>query len=140
MALIARYLIDTSVSARMNIAVVAKLVVPLIESGEVATCASLDAEALYSARSSEDYEKRRELRREAYEYLPTDDGHWHRAFAIQRELARRGMPRTVGIADLLTAVIAAEHRLVLYHYDADFEIIAAVIDLNQRWIVPRGSL
>ncbi|MGW4739890.1 PIN domain-containing protein [Nocardia xishanensis] len=79
-------------------------------------------------------------RRAAYEYLPTDDEHWQRAFAIQRELARRGRHREVGIADLITAVLAMEHRLVLVLYDADFETVATVIDSSHRWVVPRGSL
>ena len=29
-------------------------------------------------------------RREAYEFLPTDDGHWRRAFDAQRLLVARG--------------------------------------------------
>jgi predicted nucleic acid-binding protein len=37
---------------------------------------------------------------------------WQRAFDAQRELARTGGQRAVGIADLLTAVLACAHRLV----------------------------
>ncbi|TLF76021.1 PIN domain-containing protein [Nocardia cyriacigeorgica] len=140
MALTARYVIDTSAAARMSNAEVADRLTPLITGGLVATCATLDAEALYSARNPAQYEQLRADRRAAYEYLPTDDEHWQRAFAIQRELARRGKHRAVGIADLITAVLTAEHRLVLIHYDADFETVASVIDLNHRWVVPRGSL
>ncbi|MEV6278086.1 PIN domain nuclease [Nocardia sp. NPDC051832] len=140
MAVTARFLIDTSAAAHLEKEAVQQRLAPLITRGLVATCASLDAEALYSARSPADYEKVRANRRAAYEYLPTDDEHWQRAFAIQRELARGGRHRTVGIADLLTAVLAGQHRLVLIHYDADFETVASVIDLNHRWVVPRGSL
>lgn len=106
----------------------------------MATCATLDAEALYSACSPAHYEQLRADRRAAYEYLPADDEHWQRAFAIQRELARIGKHRVMGMADLLTAVLAVEHRLVLVHYDADFESVAAVTDLHHRWVAPRGSL
>ncbi len=56
MALIARYLLDTSAAARMQHSLVAARLVPLIESGVVASCAILDAEALYSARSPAEYE------------------------------------------------------------------------------------
>lgn len=112
---------------------------PLISGGVVATCATLDAEALYSARSPAEYEQLWADRRAAYEYLPTEEGHWQRAFKAQRELARTGRHRAVGIADLLTAVLAAEHRLMLLHYDADFEIAGEVIDVEHRWVVPRGS-
>lgn len=94
---------------------------------------------LFSARGAGEYERVRAARRESYEYLPTDDEHWQRAFAVQREPARAGRHREVGIADLLTSVPAVEHRLVLVHYDADFETVASVIDLNHQWVVPRGS-
>jgi len=43
---------------------------PLISGGVVATCATLDAEALYSARNPGEYEQLRADRRSAYEYLP----------------------------------------------------------------------
>ena len=57
MALIARYLVDTSAVARMRDPEVAERLSPLIEAGLVATTASLDAEALYSARNPLDYEQ-----------------------------------------------------------------------------------
>jgi predicted nucleic acid-binding protein len=139
-ALIARFLIDTSAAARMGVPAVAERVAPLISGGVVATCATLDAEALYSARSPAEYEQLWADRSAAYEYLPTEDGHWQRAFEAQRELARTGRHRAVGVADLLTAVLAAEHRLTVLHYDADFEIAGEVIDAERRWVVPRGSL
>ena len=140
MALIARYLIDTSAAARMTDPIVRARLEPLIVGGVVATCAILDAEALYSARNPVDYEQIRSDRSIAYEYLPTDDEHWHEAFNAQRELARTGRHRAVGIADLLTAVLAAEHRLTLVHYDADFDIAAEVIDFDHRWVTHRGTL
>ena len=140
MAVIARYLIDTSAAARMRHAAVAERVAPLIEGGLVATCATLDAEALYSARDPADYEQIRSDRRVAYEYLPTDDRHWQAAFDAQRELARAGRHRAGGIADLLTAVLAGEHHITLVHYDADFDIAAEVLSFDARWVAPRGSL
>src|SRR4051812_36326424 len=67
----------------MRLAAVADRLGPLITGGLVGTCAGLDAEALYSTRSPAEYEQVRADRREAYEYLPTDDGHWQRAFDAQ---------------------------------------------------------
>jgi predicted nucleic acid-binding protein len=139
-ALIARFLIDTSAASRMRLETVAERLEPLITGGLVATCASLDAEALYSARSSGEYEQVRADRRAAYEYLPTDDEHWQRAFDAQRLLARTGRHRAVGIADLLSAVLAAEHGMTVLHYDADFEIAAEVLTFAHRWVLPRGSV
>lgn len=104
-----------------------------------ATCATLDAEALYSARSPAEYEQIRGDRRDAYQYLPTDDDVWQRALDAQRSLAGTGRHRAVGIAGLLTAVLAAEHGLTIVHYDGDFEIAAEVLAFEHRWVLPRGS-
>lgn len=140
MAVTARFLVDTSAFARMRHSEVASEIAPLIEAGLVATCAAFDAEALYSARNPVEYEQVRADRRALFEYLPTNDEHWHSAFAVQRELARSGRHRAVGIHDLLASVLAVEHRLVLLHYDADFDTVASVVDLNHRWVAPRGTL
>ena len=93
----------------MRLAAVADRLDPLVTAGLVATRAGLDAEAFYSARSPAEYEQVRADRREAYEYLATDDVHRRRAFDAQGLLACRGRQRAVGIIDLLTAVLAAEH-------------------------------
>lgn len=134
MALIARYLIDTSAAARMRRAEVASYVGPIIESGQVATWAGLDAEALHSARTPADYERVRSNRRAAYEYLPADDEHWQAAFNAQRVLARAGQHRAVGVIDLLTAVLAQRHDLTVVHHDRDFDLLATVIDFRHRWV------
>lgn len=140
MALIARFFIDTSAAARMHVPLVAARVSPLIEAGTVATCAVLDAEALCRAGSPALYEQVRADRWAAYEYVPTDDEHWSQAFDAQCALARTGQHRAVGIADLLTCVLAAEHRLTVVHYDADFELAATVVNFGHRWVAPRGSV
>jgi predicted nucleic acid-binding protein len=138
-AVIAGFLIDTSAAARMRLAAVSDRLEPLITGGLVATCAGLDAEALYSTRSPAEYEQVRADRGEGYEYLPTDDGHWQRAFDAQRLMARMGRHRAVGIIDLLTAVLAAEHGVTIVHYDADFEMAAEVLEFEHRWVLPRGT-
>jgi predicted nucleic acid-binding protein len=139
-ALIARFLIDTSAAARMRHPEVSQRLRALIEGGVVATTASLDAEALYSARGPAEYEQLWADRRVAYEYLPTDDDHWQTALGAQRALATTGQHRAVGMADLLTATLAAAHKLAVVHYDADFETAATVLAFEHRWVLPRGSL
>jgi len=138
-ALIARYLIDTSAAARMRHPQVSPRLRPLIEGGVVATTASLDAEALYSASSPSEYEQLWADRRAAYEYLPTNDEHWQTALGAQRELAGTGRHRAVGMADLLTATLAAAHQLTVIHYDADFETAATVLTFQHQWVLARGS-
>ncbi|OBA78644.1 twitching motility protein PilT [Mycobacterium sp. 1164966.3] len=140
MALIARYIVDTSAAARMQHPGVSQRIVPLIAAGLVATTAALDAEALYSARTSVEYEQRWAVRRDAYEYLPTGDEHWHIALGAQRDLARVGMHRSVGMTDLLTAALAAAHNLTVIHYDANFDIATTVLAFQHQWVIPRGAL
>jgi predicted nucleic acid-binding protein len=139
-AVIARFMIDTSAAARMSVAAVRARLEPLIKAGVVATCATLDTEALYSARNLAEYERIMADRSTSYEHLPIDDEHWTLAFRAQHRLAESGRHRAVGIAGLLTAVVAAAHAVAIVHYDADFEIAADVIDVDHRWVAERGSL
>jgi predicted nucleic acid-binding protein len=140
MALTARFFVDTSAAARMSNRLVAEKLSPLVEAGLVASCAVLDAEALYSARSADEYETLRADRFAAYEYVPTNDEHWQAALNAQRLLAQTGRHRSLGIADLLTSVLAGVNRLTVLHYDADFEIAATVVEFEQRWVAARGTL
>jgi predicted nucleic acid-binding protein len=139
-ALTARFLVDTSASARMNRPTVAELVGPIIDSGLVATTPVLDAEAFYSARSPGEFARLRDRRRSAYEYLPTNDEHWQAALEAQFQLALSGRHRSVGIADLLTAAVAEAHRLIVLHYDSDFDTAATVLDFQHRWVAKPGTL
>jgi predicted nucleic acid-binding protein len=138
-ALIAEYLVDTSAAARMRHPAISAVLAPLIEAGLVATTASLDAEALYSARNPNEYEQLWSDRGTSYEYLPTDDEHWQAALGAQRALARAGRHQSVGVADLLTAVLATAHHLTVIHYDADFDTAATVLAFQHQWVIPRGT-
>lgn len=94
-------------------------------------------ELLYSARSSDDYDARRE------DLLSLPWFHFTqavaaRALTIQRELAGRGQHRRP-IPDLLVAATALEHDAVVLHYDRDFDLIAEVTGLSARWIIPAGT-
>lgn len=111
-----------------------------IRAGLVATTAVLDAEALFSARSADEFAQLRDDRRIAFEYLPTDDEDWQVATDAQLRLAERGSHRSVGIIDMLTAVMAHNHRLTVLHYDADFETAATVLDFEHRWVAQPGTL
>jgi predicted nucleic acid-binding protein len=113
---------------------------PLIGAGLVATCAALDFEALYSARTPAEYKHVLDDRALAYEYLPTNDVDWRRALDVQRELATRGQLRSVGMPDLLIAAVAERERVVLVHYDSDFDTIASVTGQPTAWAAPRGSV
>ena len=140
MAIVAAYLVDTSAAARMSHPDVAVVVAPLISRGLIATCATLDFEALYSARTPSEYEQVRSRRRATYEYLPTNDIDWHRALDVQRQLASRSQLRAVGMPDLLIAAVAERERVTVVHYDADFDTIESITGQPMQWVAPRGSL
>ena len=140
MAVVARYLVDTSAAARMHHERVAQRLAPLITAGLVATCAPLDFEALFSARSPQDYEQIRADRRAAYEYLPVLDEHWQRALDVQRSLAGDSRHRDVGLSDLLVAAVAEQHRITVLHYDSDYDTISEITDLQSQWVVERGDI
>ena len=69
-----------------------------------------------------------EDRRAAYEYVATNDEHWQSALNAQRQLARLGQHRAVGVADLLTAVLAAALNLTVVHFVSDFDTAARVLE------------
>lgn len=140
MAVTAQYLVDTSAAARMNHPMVERTVGPMIDSGMVATTAVLDYEAFFSARSPAEFARLRDRRKLAYEYLPTNDQHWQRALDAQFRLAQAGRHRSVGIADLLTGVLAEAHQLTVLHYDSDFDTAATVLDFHHRWVAEPGTL
>jgi predicted nucleic acid-binding protein len=139
-AVVARYLVDTSAASRMHHERVAERVAPLITAGLVATCAPLDFEALFRARGPQDYEQIRADRRSAYEYLPVLDEHWQRALHVQRSLAGVSRHRGVGLSDLLVAAVAEQHRITVLHYDSDYDTISELTELQAQWVVRRGDI
>jgi predicted nucleic acid-binding protein len=58
----------------------------------------------------------------------------------QRILARTERHRAVGIADLLTAALAAEYGMTVLHYEPDFEISDRSPTFAHRWVLPRKSV
>lgn len=136
--MIAQYLADKSAWSRMNKAVVADRLAPLIEQGLVGTCGILDLELLVSARSGSEHAQLRIERRYSMERLSMPDEIWDRAIEVQGELAHAGQHRAVKLPDLLIAATAERHDVTVLHYDADFDRIAAVTGQPTDWIVPSG--
>ena len=61
------------------------------------------------------------------------------ALMVQRSLALAGH-RGRKIVDLLVAAAARRLRLVVLHYDRDFDYIAQITGQPCEWIAPAGSL
>lgn len=135
----ARYLIDKSALARMPLPPVRARLEPIIESGEAATCAIVDLEVLYSARSYAEYQKILDRRALAYASVPVTEDVMRRAIDVQRTLARRGHHR-IPIPDLIIAAAAESAKLIVLHYDADYDRIARATGQPMEWVVKRGSV
>ena len=132
------YLADKSALARMTHAAVAERLAPLILGGQVATCAVIDLEVLYSARSLDDYEQIR-AERTALPSLAMTEEIAARAVDVHPRLARRGQHR-VPVPDLLIAATAEINSVAVVHYDADYDLIADATGQPAEWVAPRGSL
>ena len=61
-----------------------------------------------------------------------------RAIHLHHALARRGQHR-IPIPDLIISAAALVAGLVVLHYDADFERIAAVGGAPHEWVAQQGS-
>jgi predicted nucleic acid-binding protein len=138
MALSARYLADKSALARFPVPAVEARLRPLIEDGDVATCAIVDLEILYSSRNLTDYEGVLQ-ERVSLDAAPITPDVMSMAIDLQHGLARRGQHR-LPIPDLIISAAAKLANLVVLHYDSDFERIAAVGGAAQEWVVPKGSV
>ena len=133
-----RFLTDTSVWARVGAPRVREVMDRLAGRGLIATCGVIDLEVLYSARSASDHARALRHHRSLGQ-LPMPDGLWWRAVEVQGLLARRGHHRAASIPDLLIAATAEHHGAVVLHYDADFDLIAAVTGQPARWVARGGA-
>lgn len=135
------YLADTSAWHRSIHAEVAAVWERHLSDDAIATCSQVRLEILYSARNLEAYgELAAEL--EALHQLPCGEDQFDRALEIQHALARRGglHHRSVKIADLVIAASAEAAGAVLWHYDEDYDRVAAITGQATEWVAPRGSL
>lgn len=135
-----RYIADKSALTRIRRPEVAAVLEPRILAGEVATCGVIELEILYSARSHADFVQTRATRSQAFESIPMVQADIDRAMDVMEQLAKRGQHRAVSLPDLLIAAVAERSRLIVIHYDADYDLVAVVTGQPMQWVVPRGSV
>lgn len=136
---VTNYLIDTSATSRVGLnQAIADRVGGLLDAGLAYTCAILDLEALYSARSPTDYRQIQNFRG-AFIYVDTDEKQFNTALETQSELAAQSMHRSRSLPDLIIAAVAAHYNLTVLHYDHDYDIIAKVTGQPTEWVVPRPA-
>lgn len=139
MGLGAYFLGDTSAVARVTKPAVAQRLIPLIEAGLVARCTITDLEAGVSARNGRDWKRTRHVR-SSWPQATIDQDVMDRAFEVQGALAVEGLHRTVKLGDLLIAAAAERARLVVLHYDRDFDRIATITGQPTEWVAPPGTV
>lgn len=133
-----RYLVDTSVFARLTKPSVAIAFAPLAAGRQVALSCPVAFELAYSARSPGDYTAIAE-RLESFPSVPTTDGDHQRALGLQATLAATSRHRALSLVDALVAATAEARGLIVLHYDGDFELVAEITGQSHEWIVPRGT-
>ena len=134
-------LADTSVWARRAAGPIADRWDAETLEDSIAITPMVRMEVLYTARSARDYVAI-DSELDALHQVPCDEAAFARALDVQRALAHKGglHHRSAGIADLLIAAAAELAGATMWHYDEDFDRIAAVTGQPTQWIVPRGSI
>ena len=136
-----RFLFDTSAVVRViRNRDVAGQWQPHISAGVVGLCPINELELLYSARSKADREEQLELLTTAFAWVAVPDRVFTRAAEVQAGLTERGTHRSAGVVDLMVAATAELSRLVLVHYDHDFDEVVNVTAQPALWLAPRGSI
>jgi predicted nucleic acid-binding protein len=140
MAAVASHLADTSALARLSQPAVSAVLSPLIEAGLVATCGVIEFELGWATRNSAEFDQVRADRDAGYEWLATHDEDWRRALDVQASLWHGGRVRAVGFPHLMIAAVAERERVMLLHYDGDYDLIAEITRQPMQWVVPRGTV
>jgi predicted nucleic acid-binding protein len=132
------HLVDTSVISRLGEPAVRAIVEPLTAAGHVGRSGITDLEVGHGSRNAREWDQdMADL--SVFKLVETTAEHVRRARQVQRLLASRGQ-RGRKIPDLLIAAAAEQDRLVLLHYDSDFDLIAKVTGQRCEWVVPAGTI
>ncbi|UJP09580.1 PIN domain-containing protein [Microbacterium sp. KUDC0406] len=141
------FLVDNSVLQRVHRSVpVKEALTELLAAGDFGGCLPQLLEEGYSARSADEHAILLDANRRAKIFLPPDGRVAEIAVDLQSRLFNSGAGRSVGVSDLQIAATAIRHtdeaqRVVVVHYDADFENVARIApEFAHRWIVPHGSV
>jgi hypothetical protein len=134
-----RFLADKSALARLRHPAVDRRLTPLLLAGDVARCAIIDLEILYSARAHADFVEIL-AERSGLPSVAVSQEDFERAIDVMGSLARQGKHRAASIPDLLIAAVAERAQLAVLHYDRDFDLIASITGQPVEWIVEAGSV
>lgn len=135
-----RYLADKSALTRRETRPeVRALIEPMLLAGQIATCAIVDLELLYSASRPTLYANLASALR-SLPRVPVTEPALDRALEVQGLLAERSQHRGVPLPDLIVAACAEHAGLAVLHFEADFDRIAEITGQPTSWVMPRGSV
>ena len=132
------HLVDTSVLTRLHRRDVVEVVEPLAAAGQLGRASISDLEVGFSARNAAEWDRLMDAL-EAFDVVEIAAGHFERARQVQRSLADRGL-RGRKVPDLLVAAAAEAEKLVVLHYDGDFDLISDATGQPTVWVVPSGTI
>jgi predicted nucleic acid-binding protein len=132
------HLLDTSVLTRLREPTVREAIEPRVQLGQLARAGISDLEIGFSARNDAEWDRLLDAV-DAFDLVETTVEHVRRAKQVQRLLASK-QQRGRKLPDLLVAAAAEARGLTVLHYDADFDLIAAVTSQSCEWVVPAGSV
>jgi predicted nucleic acid-binding protein len=131
------YLADTSAWNRST--ALADLWQALLSANDIATCAPVRLELLYSARGRAEYSALDD-ELSTLPHLALDETAASLAERTQRALADTAQHRGPKPLDLLVAAVAEANDAIVLHYDRHFDVIARVTGQRTEWVARRGSL
>jgi hypothetical protein len=112
-----------------------------LRGGQIATGPIVELELLYSASAGSHFDQLAADLAQLRD-VPITRSVTNAALAAFRELAQVGPlhHRSISLPDLLISASAQDAALGVLHYDADFDVLATVLEFESRWIARRGSL
>lgn len=135
------FIADTSAWSRAGHPRLRRRWAAALSNGQIATCAIVNLELLYTTRNGEEYD---ELAAELVELrdVPITRSVTNAALQALGRLAhmRPLHHRGVRLPDLLIAAATQDAGIGVLHYDEHFDRLASVLTFESRWIAPRGSL
>jgi predicted nucleic acid-binding protein len=125
------WVVDKSAAARAGDPTIGPQLLAL--AGALRICPVGELEQLFSARSADDYDARRDQLHDSFESVDAPEDIFERALRLQRDLAHHhGMWHRTPIPDLLIAETALHHGLGVVHVDRHYGRIAEVRPLVVR--------
>jgi predicted nucleic acid-binding protein len=128
------YLIDTSALVRFYRGQAGAEWDQTVSAGLVGICEPIRQEYLRAVGGRPAFYEADSLLQETFPYYVIPDSAWDETSHLQRELADKGWHQSASPVDLLMAVTARHHKLIVLHADADFDTISRLTGQPVRWI------